>query len=834
MHEDIVLRVKDRLLLDQDKTYKDTLLQTRYGRTYLPFDNNEFMLTYPYREKLLYTDMLRNSYASAKTHFSSIRETQTEHKFSTMGHELMSTLLQVSAADGAAFAQTYFSYLCGGRGLALSIDTSQHHDDDIIYPMACFATLLLIPIYMLDVVEVRSLIAGILQPFSYHTNVREAGGDVVLGNISMASSLIVLDARGNVTGIVGDDQIRAILNRNLHGTTFDKVRGHQRATAKRNAVAHLINVFKHIRNTEMTAMVGLPQLFTFADREDRVFYLPFKYDNEVPEYILFKKHLHGANDYQAAAIGLRNKLAELMKAMSYTDPAIEKGMPMFLSTYVNQQAIFRTSTSLATATLHTVLAVQDPHVTPPANAIRVGEHVADSVDIALIDIRGPLAFIMHGIESDKLAASRDTTSEAYKFIQYNFELPIPDAYGPYLYLERAIARDVYREFHNDKVMYLEQDLLVRMCMHVLSLWFDKLDTGTEARLTTMFQESATYLDHGDFIIPDELKIRYGAIQPVPRVEAVAIKPSLEELNNNIVSPYGLKVFSVDDNGGATQVYPKVSPGGTIFTEDFGETQIEVSYRRGKQQIRDFFISIRQPLKTYVFMDYNRVNTKIYMIDEEHFEECFEEDLNNPGRAIEEKKIISYEEFMQLYATHRTKEVYSAKDVREMLLTAAARNRNFRAEYVHIEKTYCNFNFQEELTDYDTYSSMPDIKVKLDEYLATDKKYVVEGSVPVYYKKCNENYLVLNADGTITPGTVLENENFLPFYGFQLQDFMALVATFGDIDIQKDVGIMFGDERKLKLMDGLGAVICSDDVVISSRDKEDIVMQSSLPLHPLMP
>lgn len=835
IHEDIVSRVKSNMLLDKDQVYKDRLKRTRYGRTYLPGDENRFMLEAPTYERLLYTDMLKKSYAAAKTNFSSIRETQTEHKFSNTGHELMSSLLQVSAADGSKFAQEYFAYLCGGRGHALAIANEQGRDDNLIFPLACYATLLMVPMYLFDHIEVRTMIAGILQPFSYTTDSLEAGGREILGNMSMASAIIRKDAANNVIGLIPTGQIQALLNANLHGTTFDKIRGAQRRVAKTNAIEYLLNVFRHISNTEMTAMQGLPQLFSFSGRDERVFYLPFMYDNRVPEYILFKKHMHGARDYTAAAIGLRNKLSELVKALANIDPIIERGISTFLSTYVSQQSVFRTATSLATATLHTVLAVQDPHIMPAVNALRVGENRANAVDLATIDIMGALSFIMHGIESDQLQVSRDSTSEAYKFISYNFELQIPDAYGPYLYLERALARHIYIQFQNDKVMYLERDLLVRACMHVLSLWFTRLDTGTEDRLTTMFNESETYLDFGDYPIPEELMIGRGAVDAVARVEAVAIKPYSVTIDNDIATPYGLKVFSINEVGIPTQVYPSVNFEGNIFTDEIEETQVEQSYRCGEQKIRDFYISIDHPLQSYIFIDSDRVNTKLYMIDEEHFQECQDnDDALDPNTPVEDKKIITYDEFMEIFATYRTKDVYTSSDVREMILARRKRGQLIQAEYVVVRKSYCNFSFIEETTDFDTFMTMPNIEVKLDDYLATDKKYIVGGTVPVYYRKCKENYLTVTATGELLPGTVVENENFLPFYGFKLRNFMSLIATFGDLDMDVNMRQMFGNERKFKILNGLGAEICSDDMVISTRSEEEVVIQSSLPLYPMMP
>jgi len=709
----------------------------------------------------LYSEIVERSIATCRGYTDVITPSASMLSF-TGSRQVMETvakLNQLGSGDAATMARELTTFYASGYGCELDIDFSSMLTGDVsrIRPLCCMAYLLMLDKTMLAYDAHHKLLTGILAPFYDEVNGPEqnvAGGvRVRLGAATLASEILA-------NGGVRDDKRNLTVNFSLllGGKRIADIQRRERDYVV-DRLAELINLsFRvvHNRIPRQRALFGYDRV----DAEMLRPYSPFVPAPGASESVNFGDTPHYTADYEVEMQATMNNL-KLFSDILSRRPEVGQMLPLMQDALSNIRKPARSAAIMVSAI---VKATTETDCIPYRGNVR--NRGALPLQTFTLPFAGALSFLLFGVESSELI---DDNEKYLRFIPMT-SVRLPSLYPSYVYLEKAIANEIFERFRQERFHILIPKKLVNLALEVLSVIYSKVDPASERRLTLMFDEYTRFLmapNNGE-IIPEFFKMASGVLR-----DAIARTDMRGDVK------YGLAKKDAPADG---------APVGVL------EPLQHAIYLK-KRRVDEVYISVNASVPNVTHLNVKGQAVALYVY----------ETAPPEGETINLDTVLN-----ELYSTQEMD--YQVDSIRQIA-------RQLGAEYVKIDKLKTKINLVEQTGFTDEPTPEPTIKVSRRKERA-ERKFEID-SINVYYRLNHNEY---SRDAAGVPARGMLNAMFRTSIGMTYDSLMRYVANYDGFKF--DDPTLYDIGQRLRIMDGQG-LIHSTPVRIATREREEFIVEQAI-------
>jgi hypothetical protein len=383
---------------------------------------------------------------------------------------------------------------------------------------------------------------------------------------------------------------------------------------------------------------------------------------------------------------------------------------------------------------------------------------------------------MFGIESSGLE------DKGERFIQFAplTSYPLPSLYPSYIFMEKAIANEVFRKFSRDNYHVLIPEKLVRLCIEILGVFYSQVDAASERRLQLMFDEYTRFLT------------------PPNDVERV---------------PPELKRNFMDLDGREYNVGRKDIQGAVAYGYATSSDQSDGAFRQ-PLNILEHSIALRERRVDRVWISV-RDNVGVPVV----------EHLTTKGQNL---ALYVYNEVPPKETTVTIDEVinrlYSFRQMEANMEAIRQVASQMGAHYVLVEGLTTKIKLTEQTGFTDEPVAQPSFKIKIRREQA-ERRYSLD-QLEVFYRLNNDEY---SRDVNNMPGRGMLNQMFRTHIGMLYDDLLRFIVNYdGKLTDAVDLYDLEG-QPKLRIMDGQG-FIHSTPITIATRVEERYTLEKELKLR----
>jgi hypothetical protein len=714
----------------------------------------------------LYAEISERSIALAREHTDKITPGTAMLSFPGRGQimETVAKLNQLGAGDAAEMMRELTTCYAGGYGCEISIDFSSMLTGDIarLRPMCCMAYLLMLDKSLLSYDTHLHLITGVLAPF-YNEVDAPYRAQPLAGPVQTKKSASSLARDFLRNGRASRADLAANFSMLLGGKRIANVQNNER-TFVVNILDRLLNLSFGIVHQRVNRM---RTLFTYARGGNAGVvepYVPFIPAPGANENVMFGDAPHYTDDYVAECQGIMNNLILFSEALSRR-PEVGQMMPLMSHALKDVRKVSRgAAIAVESIIKSTILADCIPY----RNNVRARGNVP--LHTFTLPFAGALSFFMFGIESSEL----EDAGERFLRFRPVTSIKLPSLYPSYVFMEKAIANEVYATFAPERYHILIPKKLVSLCLEILKVYYKDVDPASERRLSLMFDEHMVFLAPPNNAERVPVQLRRGFLPDMDDPIDVV------EMQNEI--KYGL---ATTEEPGAGMPVGNLR----LLTHD-----IYIRERR----VDSVYISVDEPVP-YV----SHINTKgqvaaLYVYKQK------------PPRV----DTVSINDVLdQLYSTQTL--TIGLGGIRQIA-------RSMGAKYVEIDKLTTKINLVEQTGFTDEPTSEVTLTVSRKKERA-ERKFEI-ATLDVYYRLNHNEY---SRDFNNIPARGMLNNMFATYIGMLHEDLMRYVVNYDGYKI--DDPKLYDSDRYLRIMDGQG-LIHSTQLNIATRESEVFSLETELKMR----
>jgi hypothetical protein len=362
----------------------------------------------------------------------------------------------------------------------------------------------------------------------------------------------------------------------------------------------------------------------------------------------------------------------------------------------------------------------------------------DDLDVMTLPFTGALSYMLYGIDTSEPLIGLVEGVSAYERLS---ELAYPSLFPSYVYLERAVATEVYDYFSSlgraRKYMYtiLKRDDLIEICINILKNYYTSIDKDTQLRLEEMFLYPNVFFGAKEsvaFRVPNDLKRTaewYGiddtndmpSLEPLKKCENTTLIHSMRPYGNMFMGMGNDKY--IFDGGVSVPASDYVQASASIFPK---YNYFHEMLRIAEQLVPRAFISIDEPITPLRYYDIHQKGHLVYAYHGKA-----------PTETLSLEKIV--EEMFPLNSRSGNFTVSTLPEAAKMYRKrmGASDPSVLQKKYILIDDAKITFNVVEDTSYKNEIVEPGTVSVSIKPQ--KDERLFEVSSIPVYYKTLLNEY-----------------------------------------------------------------------------------------------